>query len=70
VEEKTMTEQYSEQRRNFLKTLAVLGGAAVSLAATHRNQVQPKLPVPKPQGSSLGYRETGHIRKYYETARG
>jgi hypothetical protein len=65
-----MKEQYSEQRRAFLKTISILGGAALCLGAVRNNQARkaPALRQAQP-ASAQGYRETSHIRKYYETAR-
>lgn len=60
---------YCKKRRSFLKTLAVMGTAAVALpAATER------VDKPAAAGSgvrtveSQGYKETEHIRKYYRSA--
>jgi len=65
-----MKEQYSEQRRAFLKMLSVLGGAALCLGTVRVNEVRKAPAVRQAQPSSAqGYRETSHIRKYYETAR-
>jgi len=66
-----MKEQYSEQRRAFLKMLPVLGGAALCLGTVSGNEARKAPAVQQAQPSSAqGYRETSHIRKYYETARG
>lgn len=58
-----------EARREFLKTVIVLAGAAVvapriakALPAAHPVKVLP-------EQSSQGYKETAHISKYYQTAR-
>ncbi len=65
-----MTDNYSEQRRDFLKTITILGGAAISLTVLkEKGNAGKKLPSPQPQSSAQSYRETEHIRKYYETAR-
>lgn len=58
-----------DSRRNALKGMAVLGGAAVlsttstSSADSAHLETQEKAPV------SLGYHETDHIREYYRRAR-
>lgn len=58
-------------RRTFFRNVAGLGVAAGTGALILRNG-----PAPQPQkaqakvASGAGYRETDHIRKYYETARG
>jgi len=65
-----MKEQYSEQRRAFLKTIAVLGGAAIGLGTVREYAARKAPALRQAQPSSAqGYRETSHIRKYYETAR-
>jgi hypothetical protein len=57
------------ERRNFLKTLAMAGGATAAVAVTGRAAVA------EPQGDRgpveperRGYHETPHIRTYYEKA--
>ncbi len=58
-----------ESRRNALKGMALIGGAAVmttantSTAAVSTDQVESTTP------PTLGYRETAHIREYYKRAR-
>ncbi len=58
-----------ESRRNALKGLALISGAAamttatVSSAAVGTDQVESDAP------KNLGYRETAHIREYYRRAR-
>lgn len=59
-------------RRGFLKSAAVTGGAAT--VATLGPQVQADVVEQtgadnQKQASSKGYRETAHIREYYEKAR-
>lgn len=58
-------------RREFLKTMMV-GGAGVALAAASgESPAAPEAPAagraPPPSGAA-GYRETDHVRAYYETA--
>jgi len=65
-----MSENYSDGRRSFLKTLTLIGGAmaCVPLAKEALSPgKQPQLLPEKPQ--TEGYRETEHINKYYQTAR-
>lgn len=53
------------KRRDFLKFVglgSVAGAAALSTGA-------PTAAADEPKPQSPGYRETEHIRKYYETAR-
>jgi len=66
-----MTAEYSDERRSFLKTIAVLSGAAATLsgaqkAIAHR---KPPLLLPEKPTESQGYQETDHIKKYYQSAR-
>lgn len=53
-------------RRDFLKAAGIAGGAAGLAAATLTSKSQAAAPDGR-KGS--GYRETEHIRKYYESAR-
>ncbi len=57
----------SIHRRDFLKTAGLAGGAA-AVAAVAVTPKSAKSAVPEGRKSS-GYRETEHIRKYYESAR-
>lgn len=61
---------YTEDRRTFLKTLAVAGGAAAAVTMTGQSasastEADSSPGAAKPEG----YRETAHIRTYYRTAR-
>lgn len=53
-------------RRDFLKAAGIAGGAAGLAAATLSTKSQAAVPASRKSGS---YRETEHIRKYYESAR-
>jgi hypothetical protein len=63
-----MTAQYSIERRKFLKTMVILGGTVASLSGT-KEVVADGKPLPLPEKSTEGYRETEHISKYYQSAR-
>lgn len=52
-------------RRDFLKKAAVAVGAAGAAAAA--SPAKAKTPAAREAGA--GYRETDHVRKYYELAR-
>ncbi len=53
-------------RREFLRTAGIVGGAAaVTLTAKPAKSADPA----QGEGRKSGYRETEHIRKYYELAR-
>ncbi len=54
-------------RRDFLKAAGIAGGAA-GLAAATLTSKSTQAAVPENRKGS-GYRETEHIRKYYESAR-
>ncbi len=59
-----------DSRRNALKGMAVLGGAAAmsastSVSAADISASEDKSEAPK----SLGYHQTEHIREYYRLAR-
>lgn len=64
-----MTEQYSEERREFLKTVALLAGVGVAAPAATKAIAAGKPVLLLPEQSSQGYKETVHIRKYYQSAR-
>lgn len=64
-----MNDHSSDTRRDFLKTVILLAGAAVA-APTASNALTTGQPVLTPaEPSSAGYKETVHISKYYQTAR-
>ena len=63
-----MTQHYSDERRNFLKTIALLSGAAASLSPTRKALAGGKPVLLLPEKPAQGYRETAHIKKYYQTA--
>ncbi len=54
-------------RRDFLKAAGIAGGAA-GVAAVALTSKSAKAAVPE-TGKSSGYRETEHVKKYYELAR-
>lgn len=64
------SKRVQEGRREFLKGVAVVGGAAtlatISKSAAARVETKEVGSAPK---QSKGYHETPHIRAYYETAR-
>jgi hypothetical protein len=55
-----------EGRRNFLK-LASVGAVAGTLAAASGRQREAE--AAEPEARAKGYRETDHVRKFYELAR-
>ncbi len=66
---KNEQQQVGQDRRAFLKGMAVAGGAtAVVVATAGAANAAPQQPAQnKPR--SQGYRLTAHINRYYETAR-
>ena len=64
-----MTEHYSEKRRTFLKTIILLGGSVASLTMVKGEGKAATAFPAAPDISGKSYRETDHIRKYYQTAR-
>ena len=64
-----MTQEYSDTRRTFLKSIVLAAGAAVLAPTATKAVVVIKPASPLQQQSSQGYRETGHISKYYRSAR-
>jgi len=64
-----MTKYYCPERRTFLKTLAVMGGAVAALPTVMKSVTQPATANSSVLTTeSQGYKETEHIRKYYKTA--
>lgn len=58
-----------DSRRNALKGMAVLGGAAALSTTTSTSASSEHLEKQDDAPESLGYRETDHIREYYRRAR-
>jgi hypothetical protein len=56
-------------RREFLKGLAVAGGATAMVAVTGRAYAEPTEPEAPAKPAAKGYHETPHIRTYYQKAR-
>ncbi|HZX23632.1 MAG TPA: twin-arginine translocation signal domain-containing protein [Woeseiaceae bacterium] len=57
------------ERRNFLKKLAVAGGATAAVAVGGRSVMAEPAGTRAPaKPDRQGYRETPHIRAYYEKA--
>jgi len=64
------TRSYTEDRRTFLKTMAVAGGATAAVALTGRVAVAaPEQDLSPGATKNRGYHETSHIRTYYRMAR-
>ena len=68
----TTNKRRQAQRRDFLKGMAVAGGGAAVVASTGVALADSGEgatgPVESPRGSQ-GYRETAHVRQYYDKAR-
>ena len=67
-----MTEQLLKmriERRKFLGAIAAAGTTAAVAAAIAAPATAEVTEAAKPEGPQEGYRETAHIRRYYETAR-
>jgi hypothetical protein len=58
----------SESRRLVLKGIVAAGGATALAATAGRATAAPETPSPEP-AARPGYRETPHVRKYYDKAR-
>jgi nitrous oxide reductase len=57
------------ERRRFLGAIAAAGTTAAVAAAIAAPATAEVAQTTKPEGPQEGYRETAHIRRYYETAR-
>ncbi len=66
------TDTLKTDRRGFFKRLAgvgVVGAGAVALAKAGAREAVPEAGAVPEAPKASGYRETEHIRRYYETAR-
>lgn len=63
--------RFARDRRAFLRLTAAGGGAAVAAGLIRNALAEPEhAPVqPEDQHAKQGYRETAHIREYYNKAR-
>ena len=57
------------ERRRFLGAIAAAGTTAAVVASLASPVTAELEEAAKPEGPQEGYRETDHIRRYYETAR-
>ncbi|MDD5711953.1 MAG: hypothetical protein PHY31_04245 [Smithellaceae bacterium] len=64
-----MDRKPSCDRRSFLKNAAILGGLTFLLDTIKPARARRKQPTSPPDIAGQGYRETEHVKKYYETAR-
>ena len=63
-------QSHTEQRRAFLKTMAVAGSATAAVVLTGRAAVaSPEQDLSPEAAGNRGYHETPHIRTYYSKAR-
>lgn len=65
-----MADKYSDERRSFLKTITLISGAAACLPMARKALPVGKQPQLLSEKPAQGYRETEHISKYYQTAKG
>ena len=64
-----METEFNGSRRNFMKSMAILGGLTLLLGKdTPAVSTMKESPQP-PESPSQGYRLTEQVKKYYETAR-
>ena len=64
-----MSEDYSEARRFFLKSVVLATGAAVAVPTVTKAAGAAKPAVQVEPSTAKGYRETAHISTYYQTTR-
>lgn len=62
-------EASDSQRRQFLKTLGVAGGAIAAAAVTGEAVAEVAEETSTDKKGSQGYRKTDHVRAYYDSAR-
>ncbi len=58
-----------QERRGFLKGLAVAGGAATAAGVAGNAVASDASAQPEEKPQSHGYKETAHVREYYRLAR-
>jgi len=66
-----MSQKSKKSRREFLKDAAAVSGAAVVVAATGQNvaHADEQVATVSTSNKAKGYKETQHIRDYYDSAR-
>ena len=64
-----MATKYSDERRSFLKTLALISGAAASVSLSRKTAAGTSEIRQLSEKTGQGYRETEHVSKYYRSAR-
>ncbi len=62
--------EVSAARRGFFRSVTAIGALAGTGALILRNPQVRAEPVKVAEPVASGYRETAHIRKYYDTTRG
>lgn len=62
-----MAVKYSDERRAFLKGVALFSGVALRLASA-KDAAAKSGPPSSQKKNGQGYRETEHIKKYYKSA--
>lgn len=68
MNENTTTKRF--ERRKFLGAMVAVAGATAAVgAASAATATEEATPSAAPENPQEGYRETAHIRRYYETAR-
>lgn len=66
-----MKSEFPCNRRTFIKFSAIVGGIA-AIAGLRRPADAGRaraVPAPPAESAAAGYRLTGHVKRYYETAR-
>ena len=63
------SEATDSQRRQFLKTVGVAGGAIAAAAVTGEAVAEVAEETSTEKKGSQGYRKTDHVRAYYDSAR-
>lgn len=58
-----------QSRRDFLKGVAVMGGAATVGLVAGPGRAEPEAPGTAEAPRRVGYRVTVHVKEYYEKAR-
>lgn len=69
MNDKQIDSAIDTERRRFLRTASVAGGAAALAGATGQAVAAGDPPPAEDARASRGYHETEHVRAYYESAR-
>ncbi len=65
----TDTDSAAVRRRRFLKTMVAASAGAVAVDAVAQEKTAAVATPESPREADDGYRETAHVKRYYDTTR-